>query len=619
MNGRGRGAGAVRAVQTLRTSALAPLRALLHHVALIAAHVRRLGPLRRFLLAVVAGGASAGALAPLHAVPVLFVTLPLFVWLIDGAGEGARGVRRAAIAGFGFGFGFFLCGLYWIGFAFLVDADHFAWMIPFVAVLLPAGLGVFAALTAALARAFWSTGPARVLAFAGLWSLSEWLRGHVLTGFPWNLFGYGWAKALPMLQTTAFVGIYGLSLVTTLAAASFALLGDAETAPEKRLRIPAALLGLLVLLFALGFARLDGAATRNVDGVWLRIVQARVDQRLIGDSSNGTSIFMRYLSLSSEPGLNRVTHVVWPEAAIPFPLEEAPAAQADIAAVLGPNTALVTGTPRLARGADDTVVDVFNSMGIVSHGEIVATYDKAHLVPFGEYLPLQRLLERAGPRAACRQSRKLCARSGSAHASRSRRAAGRPPHLLRDHLSRCRRRSRPPPCLARKPYRRLLVRQGRRPLAAFRRSARARDRRGTPRRARGEQGRGRDHRTQGRDGGVEPAECRRRIGRAVAHGRSRDALRAPWRFTIRDPAWRSLDFRAQNPAERRALTACRRNHKGSICLTRLLGTPYRRRGRWDRNGAPERKERVGSLAIPARCSLLDQTAPAGQCEAGQCE
>jgi len=394
MNGRGREA--VRALRSLRTNAAAPLRAVLSHIALIAAHVRRLGPLRGFLLALVAGGASAGALAPLHAVPVLFVTLPLFVWLIDGAGEGLRGVRRAAIAGFGFGFGFFLCGLYWIGFAFLVDADQFAWMIPFVAVLLPAGLGLFPALVAALARAFWSTGPARVLGFAGLWSLSEWLRGHVLTGFPWNLLGYGWSKALPMLQTTAFVGIYGLSLVTTLAAASLALLGDSETAPERRVRIPAALLGLLAFLFVLGFARLEGAQPRNVESVRLRIVQARIDQALIEESSMGASIFSRYLALSTGPGSNRVTHVVWPEAAVPFPLEESPEAQADIAAVLGPNTVLLTGTPRLARRASEADVDVFNSMSIVTRGAIAASYDKAHLVPFGEYLPMQRLLERLG-------------------------------------------------------------------------------------------------------------------------------------------------------------------------------------------------------------------------------
>lgn len=392
-----RGRGAVQAALTLRTNALAPVLAALNHIALIAAHVRTLGPVWRFLLALVAGGASAGALAPLHGLPVLFVTLPLFVWLIDGAGEGARGVRRAGVAGFAFGFGFFLCGLYWIGFAFLVDSDQFAWMIPFVAVLLPAGLGLFPAFTAAFARLlFWSTGPARVFAFAGLWSLSEWLRGHVLTGFPWNLLGYGWAKALPMLQMSAYVGIYGLSLVTTLAAASFALLGDSEIAPQKRLRIPLAFLAALAILFAFGLARLDGVQPRNVEGVWLRIVQARVDQALIADSTMGGAIFTRYLSLSSEPGLNRVTHIVWPEAGIPFPLEESREAQADIASALGKDTVLLTGTPRLARNADGTALDVFNSMAIVMGGAIVATYDKSHLVPFGEYLPMQRFLERLG-------------------------------------------------------------------------------------------------------------------------------------------------------------------------------------------------------------------------------
>lgn len=382
--------------RTLRAGALAPVHAALAHVASIAAHVRALGPWSRLGLAILAGGASAGAMAPVHAFPVLFVTLPLLIWLIDGAGEGATGIRRAAIVGWGFGFGFFLCGLYWVGFAFLVDADHFAWMIPFVAVLLPTGLGLFPAGTAALARAFWAPGPARIYAFAGLWSLSEWLRGHVLTGFPWNLLGYSWSHVLPMLQTAAFVGIYGLSLITTLAAASLALLGDSEVQPNKRLRIPLILLLSLVLLFGLGLARVESAKVDFVPGIWLRIIQARIDQELISDSAMSVPIVARYLALTAAPGLNRVTDVVWPEAAITFPLESAPQARANIASVLGSNTVLITGALRVARASESAPYDVFNSMHALADGEIVSTYDKAHLVPFGEYLPLQGFLERIG-------------------------------------------------------------------------------------------------------------------------------------------------------------------------------------------------------------------------------
>lgn len=383
------------AAPALNRRARAPIDAVLEHVAQMAAFVRALAPVPRFVLALVAGGASAGALAPLHAFPVLFVTLPLLVWLIDGAGEGLRGVRRAAIAGWSFGFGFFICGLYWIGFAFLVDADQFAWMIPFVAVLLPSGLGLFPALTAALARAFWRPGLARVFTFSGLWALAEWLRGHVLTGFPWNLFGYGFADVLPLLQVTAFVGIYGLTFLTTLCAASFALLGDEAASPARRLRVPLASVGLLIGLYGLGSARLALAPVEYVPGVWLRIVQARMDQRLVSDGRFGGAIVARYLALSSEPGLARVTHLVWPEAAIPYPLESDPETRKALASLLGERTVLITGTPRVTYNAAGAF-EAYNSMRVLRQGEIVGVYDKAHLVPFGEYLPMGGLLARLG-------------------------------------------------------------------------------------------------------------------------------------------------------------------------------------------------------------------------------
>ena len=145
---------------------------------------------RRALIACAAGLASVLALAPINAWPVLFLTFPVLVWLIDGAAGRWGGVWRAAVTGWWFGFGYLLAGLYWLGYAFLVDAQTFGWMLPFAVVLVPAGLAVFPAAGIALARLLWTRGALRILALAVGLTVTEWLRGHVLTGFPWNVFGY---------------------------------------------------------------------------------------------------------------------------------------------------------------------------------------------------------------------------------------------------------------------------------------------------------------------------------------------------------------------------------------------------------------------------------------------
>src|SRR5205809_6589729 len=121
----------------------------------------------------------------------MFATFPVLVWLIDGSAAGRLGgILHAAAAGWWFGFGYFLAGLYWLGYAFLVDAQTFGWLLPFAVVGLPAVLAIYTALGVALARALWQRGALRIVALGVSLTAAEWLRGHALTGFPWNAFGY---------------------------------------------------------------------------------------------------------------------------------------------------------------------------------------------------------------------------------------------------------------------------------------------------------------------------------------------------------------------------------------------------------------------------------------------
>jgi apolipoprotein N-acyltransferase len=122
---------------------------------------------RRAAIAFAAGAVSVLALAPVSAWPVLFVTFPVLVWLIDGASAGRLGgVMTAAVSGWWFGFGYFVAGLYWMGFAFLVDAKTFAWLLPFAVVGLPAALAFFTAAAFGAARLIWMRGPFRILSLA---------------------------------------------------------------------------------------------------------------------------------------------------------------------------------------------------------------------------------------------------------------------------------------------------------------------------------------------------------------------------------------------------------------------------------------------------------------------
>jgi apolipoprotein N-acyltransferase len=363
---------------------------------------------RRFTVALVAGGLSALAFAPFVAFPILWMTVPVFVWLIDGAetGEHETWFRRllpAALVGFGFGFGFFVVSLWWIGAAFLVDAGRFAWALPLAVLALPALLALFWAVGAAVARVFWSEGWPRLLVFAGAMAMVEWLRGHLFTGFPWNAFGYALTPAPLMMQSASLVGIWGLTLAAFFVFAVPVLLVPETNRPRRSDHIAVGLAAALLLAHVgYGALRLAGGPDPLVQGVHLRIVQPAIpqDERWAADRSDET--MNRYVDLSrgAASGMDGVTHLIWPESAFPFLLTERPSALAAIAELLPKGVTLITGAARAERvaGSEEPPL-VFNSVYVIDDGgEIRAAYDKVHLVPFGEYLPFRSVLGAVGLR-----------------------------------------------------------------------------------------------------------------------------------------------------------------------------------------------------------------------------
>ena len=347
---------------------------------------------RRYALAFVLGALAATAFAPLYLLPVLPVAFTGLFWLLDGAIDAKR---RFALV-WAFAWGHFIVGFYWIGYAFFVDAEQFGWLVPAPVLGLPAAMALYPAAAATIALRFASSGIRRVLAFGLAWTAAEWLRGHVLTGFPWNELGYVWAGTPPMMQSAALIGALGLSLLTVIVAALPALLGTGGMQGRARRWVGGGA-ALLALLWLGGTARLATASAEVVPDVMLRLVQADIPQRQRWTADELMARLERHLQLSSAPGAERITHWIWPESAVPYFLDRDFGALRVLEGLVRDHGLLLTGADRLTP-QDQPELQAWVSLRAIGADGIVATYDKHHLVPFGEYLPLRPLLSVIGLR-----------------------------------------------------------------------------------------------------------------------------------------------------------------------------------------------------------------------------
>ncbi len=358
----------------------------------VAGRIAGISGWRRLGLAWLSGALGAAAMPPYGLLPALAVSLTLAVWLADGAVADRTGIRRlgpAFLVGWAWGFGYLTAGLWWLGSAFLVEADEFLWALPLGVIGLPFGLGLFYGAGFSVAGLLWSRGPGRVAALGFGLAGAEWLRGHVLTGFPWNTLGMALGQNLWLMQGASVLGLYGLTVLAVLICAAPATILDRGSV-LRRFAPPALAAAALACLALAGAGRIGGADA-PVTGVRLRLVQPNIPQDAKFRPENRDGIVERYVALTRQPpaaGEPEPTHIVWPESAFPFLVQRDPDALATIAAGLQPKKLLLTGAARASEALPGERPRIYNAILVIEpDGTITDSYDKVHLVPFGEYLP----------------------------------------------------------------------------------------------------------------------------------------------------------------------------------------------------------------------------------------
>ena len=349
--------------------------------------------------------AGAGVLATLAHAPFQFtllyaVALVVLVWLLDAAFARERRVRAAFGVGLWFGLGHFVTGVYWISSAVMVAAAAWGpiWGVP--AVLALAGiLALFWAGGCALAMLAWTRDLRRIPVFAVALFASEWLRGHLFGGLPWLLPGYVWTPGEPVSQMAALIGAYGLSLITLFLLAAPATMFDAGVGAGRRFA-PMVVAGLFAgMMWGWGAQRIASAAI-DLPGAQpiVRVADSGLSQRQKGEGRTDQEwrVLARYLDASGAPDESRAAVVIWPEGAIPwvnFPMLENPEFMDAVGRGMG-DRVLIAGVTRRELGADRYLF--YNSAavidGVSGTPRLSQVYDKHRLVPWGEFIPLWRLV-----------------------------------------------------------------------------------------------------------------------------------------------------------------------------------------------------------------------------------
>lgn len=351
----------------------------------------------RYLLAAIAGSSLTLIFAPFYLFFVGFISVSTLFLLINEE----ISYKKSFFYGLIYGFGFFLSANYWIAISLLVDAKSHAWLIPFALTLIPLALATYIALTC-LSYKFCvkllniKKNYEKILIFATFWLFFEFLRSILFSGFPWNLIGYSWLFSIKMSQLVSIIGIFGLSFFAILIFLIPSLFvqikqNKIEFIKFSQVKIADKILTLAVIIclissFIFGHFRLNNENIISQKNYKIRLVQANITQNLKWNPDEKYQNLLKHIKLSNNESLDDIDMVVWSEASIPYLVSNDKSLIEFLSQAIPIDGILVSGALR----SDGK--KFWNSVFALSKNGIEDHYDKHHLVPFGEYVPLQEYL-----------------------------------------------------------------------------------------------------------------------------------------------------------------------------------------------------------------------------------
>tara|TARA_B100000676_G_scaffold309124_1_gene371755 strand:- start:1368 stop:2942 length:1575 start_codon:yes stop_codon:yes gene_type:complete len=344
---------------------------------------------RWYALAFILGSLLSTSLPPIYALPILpLVFCGLFIMIAR-----SNTLWRAMLTGWFFGFGYFLVTFHWIGAALLINSDRFGWLVVPSVLLLSLCLAVFVAITSALVWLCPTNSLGKVICLAFFWTGSEWIRGKILSGFPMSPVGTVWTISEGMIQISAVFGVFGLTFLTVFASTLPATAYFFRIRPKRKSIMFGIIAAVTVLVanWVGGEIRILSYPVNDFDRKEeLRLVQANIAQKDKWTDLERKEIIQKHIRLSIQ-GDSRKKIIVWPETAVPIYFSD----EQDLVKLISPaisnSKALITGAPRVEKTEENT--KIWNSLFLIKgDGSIGAIYDKHHLVPFGEYMPLRSIL-----------------------------------------------------------------------------------------------------------------------------------------------------------------------------------------------------------------------------------
>lgn len=316
-----------------------------------------------------------------------YLALIAFLYLLFNKEHNKKQLFALAYA---FGFGFFAIGFSWINNALLIDEEKFIAFIPLVICAIGFFFGLFWAIPAifiTLGRNIYT----KMILFCCIFTLMEWIRSFIFTGFPWNLLGTALSFDYHLIQPAAYIGTYGLSLLLLLFCCGIILI---LLSLKHKTFYRGSILFIFVPVLAIISSQQNltvSAETNATRPLTIRLVQPSIPQTFKWHPALLYKNFRQYIDLTRSKPLDNIDLVVWGETATPYDLDRDTEHLEELTTAIPPHGFLATGILRL--GIENGKRVIYNSLYILNHaGEIKDYYDKAHLVPFGEYLPFRDYL-----------------------------------------------------------------------------------------------------------------------------------------------------------------------------------------------------------------------------------